>query len=157
MEFVRSVEGATEEEVAAAEAHFGVIFPQSYKNFLLASNGGWPTDAYSSYMAKRDEELLVDLFFSVTEYEHGPGTIQEALADHDDIPPGLLPFAESLEGDLFCLALGHGDDGCVVYWVHDRSPVFGYDQYKYHDTYRICGSFSHFLSCLGKMDLDYCE
>ncbi len=154
MEFARPVAGIKEEDVQALEGRLGVSFPQTYREFLTSCNGGWPTDAFSTFLAERDEELLVDLFFGATEIENGPGTVEEAIDDHD-LPQGLVPFAESLEGNLFCLALGLGEDGRVLYWVHDKSPVVGYTEYAaYSDTYQVCGSFKDFLAGLGKMELD---
>ena len=63
--------GATEEEIAAAEARLGVTFPPSYREFLLVTNGWRMTTDFIRRLRPLDE-------------------LQGFAAEHQDTPVGLF-------------------------------------------------------------------
>jgi hypothetical protein len=64
----------------------------------------------------------------------------EALSD-DQLPEGLVPFADDGGGDYMCLDYRNKPEAPgVVYWAHERG--------KHDSVFPLANSFSEFLDIL---------
>jgi cell wall assembly regulator SMI1 len=113
-------EGATDEEVAIAEAALGATFSGSYKAFLLSY--GWARFAH---------EKLYGLGADVPGYlELVKNTIVERNAMRPSLPPHLIPIMNDGGGNHYCLDSTqlHDGESPIVFWDHDlgeeQAPEF---------------------------------
>lgn len=86
---------AKEEALVEAEKDLGVVFPPSYKQFLLKWNGGTAYDASIYGVQIEDGYDLVVL---------------NKRGREEGLPPHLVGFAATLTGDVFCFDTSEPDD-----------------------------------------------
>ncbi|EEF59739.1 SMI1/KNR4 family protein [Pedosphaera parvula] len=108
---------ATDKDIAELEAAISRRIPDSLKTLLMRSDGGILSCENSMTNAKLPSgaklELEVQRFYSVA-------MILEDLKTYAGrVPKNFLPFADTLEGDLFCLNLDERQSG-VYFWDHER-------------------------------------
>ena len=60
------------------------------------------------------------------------------------IPPGVLPIAEDIAGNLVCLCIDREDAGAIYYWDHELEL----DMAKYDELTRLAADLPSFLSML---------
>ncbi len=103
--------GASEKEIAVAEAALSVTFPHSYSEFL--HRYGWATFAH---------EEIYGLGTNVPPYlELVKNTVVERNAMRPSLPLHLIPIMNDGSGNHYCLdsAQIHDNECPVVLWDHD--------------------------------------
>ena len=135
----------SESDIVALELRVGCRFPESYRQFLLASNGGRP----APYMQVIDIEHLPGGGTDVSEFFGVDRTVRSSTIDWNlrtfegRISNHLLPIAMDSGGNLFCLSLSSNDPGSVVYC--DFEPGFGYHVANSAIYYPVAPDFDSFL------------
>ncbi len=130
----------TESEVAALEAKIKVRFPDDFRKFLLAYNGGYFSDPVITPTTEGcPEDALIfisGLHPSHPEAELGSDVDLEVFEDND--PPQLLPIGATPLGSLILLDVVRDEDG------------FGniYFKQAFGDCYYLADNIEHFFSLL---------
>lgn len=137
----------TESEIRRFESVTHRVFPESYRDFLKAHNGGCPdTNSYAT--SNRETEGEIRLFLGITETEY-KGLSQYFLAYRERMPPEYFPIAYDSGGNLLCL---RETDGHVFYWNHDWEAEDG-ESPTYENLHLIAPDFKTFLQMLKPIEI----
>lgn len=133
----------TATDISDFEQFTGTTFPQDYKDFLLATNGGRPfSTAFSiadgSESAVR-EFLGFDLPVPTSELADAYETYGGAL------PNGVIPIANDSFGNYICLDMRGGRER-VAFW--DKSHFWSTGVWREKDLMDVASSFRAFLKLL---------
>jgi hypothetical protein len=157
-----------EEELAAFEAEIGAELPQTYRQFLARSNGGYirgwyrfkgptpegrsPSAFVSDVGGLRDDPNL-SLRFARGCYLAAPRLLQEE--SENKIPAALLWIIGDPGGNGICLGLTGSYRGRVYFWIHDEPPAE--DQWdgtveSAANIILLANSFTDFIAGIGPKD-----
>lgn len=136
--------GAAAEALDELERRIGQRLPDDYRRFVQTCQGGSPTTRMRIRYSWRGREWVTSLgAMSQVDVEASEGIVRkmERLAVDEQLPPGVIPFGEVGDGDLFAFRYeGDGEAPSVVLWLHtaneDESLVM------------IAPSFTEFLASL---------
>jgi cell wall assembly regulator SMI1 len=127
------------------EHKLGVKFPQDFRDVMKICHGGTPVER--SDFVYVDPDLgpvgvsLGALLNLHNDDVEGILKTMELLSLDDQLPEGIIPFADDGGGDMMCLDYredpGHPK---VVYWAHERE--------KHDSIIPLADSFTEFLSML---------
>ena len=128
------------------EGERGIALPNSYREFLLASNGGVPLkSSFPLSGAGNRTWETVQVFFGVgvrwptTELAYAYDLYAGGLAH------GVVPIAGNGAGDYVCLDLRHGGER-VAFW--DQRHFWGTGEWREVDLYHVADSFAEFIASL---------
>ena len=115
----------TDERLRSAERKLGLDFPESYRRFLLAHNGGRPEpETFSLPDGSTD---LVDWFLGIHNGEED-NLLRYADAYKGRVPDDLLPIAHDPGGNLICLGIAPPRFGQIFFWDHNWEARKGSQQ-----------------------------
>ncbi len=124
--------------------------PESYKNFLLAANGGVPeTLMFPIQGFALNPFGAVQVFFGVDAKFPTSDLAKVYEMYQGGMPKGLVPIACTGGDDFICFDLRGGTDA-VSYW--DKRPFWGTGEWRESDLYRVADSFEEFLGSLRSDD-----
>jgi hypothetical protein len=106
--------------LAAVEKQMEVEFPESYRQFLLAFNGGRPNPAY--FTVVEDGEVVwmrIHFFFGVDDAEEGCDLLWHYRTLKGRLPRDVVSIASDEGGNLFCLDLRKRGHARVLFWDHE--------------------------------------
>jgi hypothetical protein len=109
-------------EIAAFERKVGLTLPESYKMFLLQSNGGRPGDSdifvVPGWQYKRS---VADTFFGIGTGDSSD--LEKCIARFSErIPSDCIPIGRDAGGNILCLRIGGIHDGQIYFWDHEAEP-----------------------------------
>ena len=117
-------QGATEDEITAAERELGVTFPSMFRSYL----------AELGYLEFRSAEFYGLGARVPAHLDLVRNTKAERTEFHLHIPPHLIPFMPNGCGDHYCIDLSaSADDPSVVFWDHELDT--GQQPQKLADTF----------------------
>jgi cell wall assembly regulator SMI1 len=127
------------------ERQRGITLPRSYKEFLLALNGGVPKFTAFPVHDVPGGFQLVQSFAGI-----GVREPTDELAWSNDlyaggIPHGIVLIAGNGGGDYICLDLRDGKER-VAFW--DKRHFWGTGEWRESDLYHVADSFAEFLASL---------
>lgn len=127
------------------ERKLGVTFPQDFRDVMKLCHGGTPIERSDfEYPHPRYGPVGVCLGALLTLHRTGAGSIlgiMESLSHDDQLPAGLIPFADDGGGDYMCLDYREASDAPrVAYWAHERG--------KHDSVFPLADSFREFLDSL---------
>lgn len=132
----------------AVEKHIHMLFPQSYREWLLKFNGGSPTPNCFRYKLETGPytDSLVEWFFAIHDgqfnnFEHEFLTYK---VHRRRLPDSLVGIAHDPFGNLLCLSFGGQDQGKVYLWDHEEERA----EPTYDNCHLIADSFDEFIDCL---------
>ena len=136
----------TEEAILSFERRHGLKLPETYRRFLLRSNGGRPVPATFPIRGFPDNPNDdIQVFFGLGS-DVRTDDLYAVLSDLNSlIPAGVLPIASTGGDDFVCLDLRE-KSAPVVFW--DRRPFWGTDEWSEHDLYPVASDFEAFLQGL---------
>lgn len=141
LSFVKSNRGITEHEFDLAEAKLGVALPADYRLFLLAHNGGLPSECIFDIPGRGES--------SVVFYGIGVGDVHDDLlsacsAYARRLPDNAIPVGFDPGGNQICLVKMHDEGWAVFFWDHetDGGPL---ERLK---MWWLADSFSEFIDFL---------
>jgi cell wall assembly regulator SMI1 len=140
------VSGAVESDVRALESSLGVGFPDDYREFLLAADGGIPVESDFRLEDMEKHDVAVGTFLGVSTGEGVYHLAEAAKMLSNRIPRGVVPIAIGPGGDFVALDYRTGGAPGVVYWHHERegSP---------NDITPVAATFTAFIDLLFEPDL----
>ena len=119
-------------------SEFNLSLPDSYKEFILENNGGYPEESSFDSSEEDGYDINIDNFNRISvgdevfeELEDKVYSAREAIQDHqisqEDIPSHLYPFALVLGGNNLCISMKNEDFGSIyIYALDGRTPVQRY-------------------------------
>lgn len=136
----------TEAAIARFERERGISLPASYRDFLLATNGGVPEDtAFPVDGMSNTTTWTLQTFCGI-----GVAEPTDELAYSNDlyaggIPPGIVLIAIDDGASFVVLDLRKGTDR-VAFW--DKRHFWGTGEWRESDLYHVANSFEEFVSSL---------
>jgi hypothetical protein len=133
---------ATQEAFDEAERQLRVRLPESYKNFLLATNGGSPRDSVCFKLKddKTEDETILNIMYGLVPATHEPSILQMASHLPQFRKNNLLLIGDDDFNGKICLYL---DEGTVHYFEWSPGPGAGRDE-----PFDLADSFEEFLDSL---------
>ena len=132
--------------IEAFERARDLVLPASYKNFLLASNGGVPE---APIFPIRGMELNpvgdVQEFFGIDAEVDTSDLARNYDFYSGRVSAEIVPIACNSMADYVCLDL-RDDQERVVFW--DHRPFWGTGEWRESDLYHVADSFEEFLGSL---------
>jgi len=147
---IENPQGATSREaIAEFEARRGVLLPAEYKQFLLKSNGGWPTPRVFEVPGWHGQGSGLGSFYGIHD---GPKTKRLDLACkvYDErIPADLIPIAYDAFGNNICIGWKGEREGKIYFWDHeDELDENGDFVQDYRNVFLVANSLQEFLDSL---------
>ena len=108
-----------DKELDKVETQLGIVLPYDLRQHLLRFNGGTPKP---DYFQSDDDYYQVRGFFSV---KYGIGGNPELTFEKsyqrlaNNIPDGLIPFADDAAGNLFCYSVNKETMHTIFFWEHE--------------------------------------
>jgi hypothetical protein len=133
------------EQIGEYEHRLCVSLPQSYRQFLLADNGGYPVP--NRLLVPECGETLVDVLYGMRE-EGQPYDLlseQEQVRDFGQIPEGWLRIGHDPGGNSLLLCTEGEKCGQVYYW---DSAAFFEGSSDEGNTYPVAESIQALLASL---------
>jgi hypothetical protein len=134
-------------QLDAVQEELGVTFPEPYRAFLLAHNGGQPVP--NTFRADGGGASLevVGWFFAVHGREDGLASLARTYRPH--LHGDLLPIASDPFGNLICLGVKGSNEGRVYFWLHESGEAPG-APIPNADCRLVAATFDQFLSSFVK-------
>jgi len=134
-------------DVNSFEQQHELALPSSYKEFLLASNGGRPERDLLMLAGPEGNSLArIHVFFGLNDPIESCTLDWNLAVFKDRIPAGLLPIATTEGADKICLAVVTERPGPVFYWD-------GHAQTGQQSLYFLADDFASFLAALRSDEL----
>jgi hypothetical protein len=132
--------------IEAFEHRRKLKLPESYRQFLLACNGGRPKQSvFPIEGLDLNPHGAVHFFFGVDTGEESYDLAEIYDWFHPSIPKGVIPVGCTAGADYICLDLRTGEER-VAFWDHRQH--WGTGEWREEDLYHVADSFSEFLSGL---------
>jgi hypothetical protein len=126
--------------IKCLELYFDFKFPQTYKGFLLLTNGGSPEKSIFN------EEYEVRNFFGlIPEYSYG--LLERKKMYKNRIPNNMFPIANNSGGDLFLISIKGKDYGKIYFWDHNCEAEENQEP-GYSNMTLLADSFDEFINGL---------
>lgn len=137
----------TLENIQNIENKLGFKFPDSYRRFLLAINGGNCTvDKIGLYVKGIDDTIILDCFYGINlegNYKNNDMMTYINMLSDDMLPESIL-IADTIQQGFIVLICG-GENTGVYYW--DDSYVYEQSNDE-TNMYWIANNFEEFLNLL---------
>lgn len=129
----------TPEEISELEAFIGYKLPKVYLDFICNPNAAFTYKGGFDVMGGVQSDRL-DNFMPLSKISGA-----KVLIEDEEIPPYVIPFAQSPWGNFICIAVDETkpDYGWIYYRDYERGS--GVDD---SDVAKICESLPEFLSML---------
>ena len=111
----------SEQEIQQTEAQLKIMFPQSYREFLLSINGGFPEP--NGFNVNKGDPNFIDYFYGINlDGKQLTLNLVNEIKDFRGIeaPDNYIPIAGNDSGDKYCLSILGEDLGSVYFWEHDN-------------------------------------
>lgn len=142
---MKTVEGGpvlSGEEIAALESKNGITLPDSYRAFLLETNGGRPErDLFTVPGYDANPVGRVHFFFGLNDSVQSCNLDWNREVFADRIPEHMLPIATTEGVDKICISLASDTLGAVYFWD-------GYGGAGRGNLHLVAESFDRFLEKL---------
>ena len=148
IDFEKSNDATTPDEIFALEQALGVVLPADYKAFLLQQNGGRPREYEASIPEWGSTPVARLLGVSAS----GRSDIAfQAKRMASLLPAGVIPVGDDPGGNYFCLDTTKAGAGSVLLWDHESSTPDENEGETEFKLYRVAPSFNAFLASLRRI------
>lgn len=138
----------TPEAIAQFEARRGVLLPLEYRQFLLNSNGGWPTPDVFEVPGWHGRGSELGVFYGIHE-DPNYQLDRKCETFEERVPPDLIPIANDAYGNNICLGWKGKRAGKIYFWDHeDELDENGEFVQDYRNVYLLADSLQEFLDGL---------
>ncbi len=137
--------GTTMEQITSLQEVLGAVLPPDYVEFLLAHNGGEPEKVDFAFEDEdgNEEGSTLELFYGVDNADDDLEQTWQYYLEQERIPPGYLPIAGDVCGNMLLLSISKESSGSVFFWDHEKEHLEGEEMLSF-----VAGSFSDFLELL---------
>jgi len=139
-------------DIESLEHKLKVVFPESYKNFLIKFNGGEPIERAINFNTseKKQKGDYIDFFYEVSnDVSYG---IYKNMENHGfKLPEKIIFIGSSPAGNYFLLSLREDSYGNIYYKNHEveDSTVFSPQNDRLPESMlKVAEDFDSFLSYL---------
>ena len=123
-----------------------LYLPDSFKAFLILTNGGVPVrPAFPINGWDNNPIGVVQAFAGIGVSEPTDELAYAYDLYRGGLPKGIVPFAGNGGGDYVCLDLRNGGEK-VVFW--DKRHFWGTGEWREIDLYHVADTFDEFLALL---------
>ena len=138
----------SQEQISLLEKELAIELPESYRGFLLETNGGEPSPDEFIVPGWEGEASAVSSFFSISDDKEA-GLESEILSFKARIPDSIIPIGTDPGGNLICIGIADTNRGKVYFWDHeDELDENGESKLDFSNTYLVAGSFDEFMENL---------
>ena len=124
-------------EISDFESRWGIVLPDSYRNFLLLNNGGVPTPDTIEILNLLNSPTDVQVFFGIGRSVESSDLSWNMELINERCPElNVLPIACDSGGGIFCLQMEGSAAGGILY-CDIESPNY--------DIYFVALNFEGFL------------
>lgn len=136
----------TRDELEDIFAEVELKFPDSYIEFLLAQNGGFPK-IESAYICEDDLEyqIFINCFYGVSKSETNIELLCARGSHRHTIPESLCPIADDGIGNQICIGIQEPYFGKVYFWNKDDEVDYG-EEITFDNIELLAGSFASFIN-----------
>ena len=135
----------TQSDIIEVEATLNIKLPDDFIAHYLQYNGGIPERTYW-FINDEDEPIEVGSFKPLKHNSFTIMTTYKMMLEKEVLPAHLLPFANDLGGNFFCLNL---DSGTISYFLTDTfDDELSPQENQTKANTEISDSFSGFLNGL---------
>lgn len=141
----------TEESLQAIENRYSCQLPRDYREFLLSSNGAFPTPDCATF----DEDGRTTASDVYCLFAIGDDRSSLSMEWHQEtfshrLPENTLPIGRDSGGNLWLLSLRDGSAGAIFFWDHGSYDTF--DESDLDNWPKVASSFKEFLGNLRAYD-----
>ena len=142
--------GATSPEaIVQFEARRGILLPADYKQFLLKSNGGYPTPNVFEVPGWHGQGNSVMSFYGIHDGSKGKRLDRACEVYNERIPADLIPIAYDANGNAICIGWKGERKGKIYFWDHeDELDENGDFVQDYRNVFLVANSLQEFLDNL---------
>ncbi|MBK9266104.1 MAG: SMI1/KNR4 family protein [Polyangiaceae bacterium] len=137
------------EAITQFEARRGVLLPLDYKQFLLKSNGGYPTPNVFEVPEWHGQGNSVMSFYGIHDGSKGKRLDRACEVYDERIPADLIPIADDANGNAICIGWKGEREGKIYFWDHEDELDEDGDFVKdYRNVFVVANSLQEFLDNL---------
>jgi hypothetical protein len=143
----------TDSQLNDLEKHFGVKFPQAYRDFMLTTNGGIPLHMCFNFKDGTDGSTVG--FYTVL-----PGNSRDIVESNkvreQRLPRGFVSIGDDDNGNEICINCNEGQGyGKVYFWDHDNEAdeALGETPETVKNVFLLGDTFTEFLEGLHDVEL----
>jgi hypothetical protein len=143
----------TDSQLNDLEKHFGVKFPQAYRDFMLTTNGGIPL--HMCFNFKDGTEGSTVAFYTVLPDDRFD-IIERNEARAGRLPRGFVSIGDDDNGNEICIDCNEGQGyGKIHFWDHENEAdaAQGETPETVGNTILVDNSFTEFLEGLHDVEL----
>ncbi|MBZ0320168.1 MAG: SMI1/KNR4 family protein [Anaerolineae bacterium] len=112
----------TDADIQAVEQQLNIKFPDDYRRFLLAHNGGRPK--LGVFLIPDDpipnQSSILNWFYCIDPTDYNYDILRNAEIFKDRMPPEFIPIGEDPGGNQICLVISGEDKGMIFFWDHEQ-------------------------------------
>lgn len=138
-----------EATIVAFEQKINLPLPTDYRAFLQANNGA-SVERQVFFVSDLDQDVLMDVFFGVTNAEDRSLTLLYWLDEFGDELQEKTLIIGSDPGGGIITYVTVGEDKGIYYW--DHSHFFPQSSEEEGNTYFVASSFDEFIAALRKYE-----
>ncbi len=128
-----------DQRINQVELHFGVTFPEEFRQCLRECNGGSVLESDFDFVELSGNTTTSGIGAIIRfDAEGSPDILDVYRRLGDAAHPKIVPFAETGGGDCICLDYRHSED----------QPAIAYFDHEYGEYVRIADSFTSFVEML---------
>lgn len=137
----------TEDALDAFQRKHSYLLPADYREFLLLTNGAFPSPACLPFQ-EGERQTVSDVFCFFAVEEERAGLSMEWHCHHFQgrLPKQTLPIGRDSGGNLWLLSLAHDKPGAIYFWDHGSFANF--DETELSHWPRVAASFQDFVDAL---------
>ncbi len=121
-----------------------VNLPQSYVEFLLKYNGGYPEES-NFKISEEQGESLVNKFYGLGDMKSNLGKVFDLL--EEEIPKEFISIANDPGGNEILIGVSGKFKGKIYFWVHDIEP-----ENEMGNMFILADDFDEFLNNLYRVE-----
>jgi cell wall assembly regulator SMI1 len=137
--------GTAMEQIRKLETVLQAELPPDYVEFLRVHNGGIPAKPCSTFLDETGSETQSGIghFYGVDTKEDDLEHTWRYYLEEERVPPGYLPIADDVFGNMLLLGIDEQNSGQVYFWDHEREYLEDEQMISI-----VASSFSAFLESL---------
>ncbi len=137
----------TDADIQAVEQQLNIQFPDDYRRFLLAHNGGRPEPSVFDIIEGESAftDSMVDWFYCIDPGDYHFHIVKKAKVFKDRMPPEFIPIGCDPGGNQICLVVAGEDKGMIFFWDHEQEMDEG-EPPTYDNLFFIADSIDDLLN-----------